>query len=87
MSQANTERMEFKSELQQVLQLITHSLYSHKEVFLRELISNACDAILPMGDAPNAGPPTGTNPSASCRRMLTGSPSTRSSSTVMLSCR
>jgi len=45
MSQANTERMEFKSELRQVLQLITHSLYSHKEVFLRELLSNACDAI------------------------------------------
>ena len=39
------EKLEFKSELKQILNLITHSLYSHKEVFLRELISNASDAI------------------------------------------
>lgn len=39
------ETLEFKSELRQVLNIITHSLYSHKEVFLRELISNASDAI------------------------------------------
>lgn len=37
--------MKFKTELTQLLHLITHSLYSHREVFLRELISNACDAI------------------------------------------
>jgi len=37
--------MKFKTELEQLLHLITHSLYSHREVFLRELISNACDAI------------------------------------------
>jgi molecular chaperone HtpG len=41
----NTERLPFKTELQQLLNLITHSLYSNKEVFLRELISNAGDAI------------------------------------------
>ena len=40
------QRMEFKTELKQLLDSIIHSLYTKKEIFLRELISNAAaDAI------------------------------------------
>ena len=38
-------KQKFKTEVGRLLHLITHSLYSHPEVFLRELISNASDAI------------------------------------------
>ena len=39
------EKLEFKTEVKELLDLMIHSLYSHKEVFLRELVSNASDAI------------------------------------------
>ena len=39
------ERKQIKTEVSELLHLIIHSLYSHKEIFLRELVSNASDAL------------------------------------------
>ena len=44
MSTQTSERHEFQAEVKQVLDIVVHSLYTDKEIFVRELISNASDA-------------------------------------------
>merc|ERR1719253_472033 len=42
---ANPEKIEFQAEVSRVLDIVVNSLYTNKDVFLRELISNASDAL------------------------------------------
>ncbi len=48
MAQVKLKTHAFQTEVKQLLHLVTHSLYSNKEVFLRELISNSSDALEKM---------------------------------------
>jgi molecular chaperone HtpG len=41
----SSETHEFKAEVAALLNLVTHSLYTNSEIFLRELVSNAADAL------------------------------------------
>jgi molecular chaperone HtpG len=45
MSTTTTEKHTFQAEIQQLLELVVHSLYTDKDIFLRELISNASDSM------------------------------------------
>ncbi|MCP5051124.1 MAG: molecular chaperone HtpG [bacterium] len=44
-TKSNAKSFQFQSEVQQLLQILVYSLYQHKEVFLRELVSNSVDAL------------------------------------------
>ncbi len=41
---STTEKHHFQAEIQQLLDIVIHSLYTDREIFVRELISNAADA-------------------------------------------
>jgi molecular chaperone HtpG len=43
--QPQSEKLDFGADVKQLLKLVAHSLYSHSEIFLRELVSNASDAL------------------------------------------
>ena len=49
MSETTTEKHVFQAEIQQLLDLVVHSLYTDKDIFLRELISNASDSMRRSG--------------------------------------
>ncbi|MDO5536290.1 MAG: molecular chaperone HtpG [Desulfovibrionaceae bacterium] len=55
MSEEGKKTCEFRAEVRKVLQILTNSLYTNKEIFLRELISNASDALDKLRFRQNSG--------------------------------
>ena len=54
---SKTETHHFQAEIQQLLNIVIHSLYTDKEIFVRELISNAADACEKLRFTQSSGPP------------------------------
>src|ERR1044071_7612170 len=52
-----TEKHTFQAEIQQLLNIVIHSLYTDKEIFIRELISNAADALEKLRFLQSSGQP------------------------------
>lgn len=59
--EAPKDEMEFKAETRQLLDIVTHSLYTDKEVFLREIVSNASDALEKLRHVQATGTLSGTS--------------------------
>lgn len=62
--------MEFQAETRQLLDIVTHSLYTDKEVFLRELVSNASDALEKLRHVQATGTLSGSSTSSSAEENI-----------------
>lgn len=64
------DEMEFQAETRQLLDIVTHSLYTDKEVFLRELVSNASDALEKLRHVQATGTLSGSSTSSSAEENI-----------------
>ncbi len=66
MTQPTIETRSFQAQTKKLLDLMIHSIYSQKDVFLRELISNASDAIDKVRFEALTNPPIGVPSMSTC---------------------